>query len=177
MMHGLAKFKFLHFCCRPSIPRMSLPTLYRTSSAKSCLLLRNTSIRSLKLQPMLSRMCSETWRTELMHSIWTIPQPSRTWRMSSYVLRDLKNRTDAFHPNSSRAFQNLTDVILCAQRPEEQNWWIPSELFQSLPELDGCHLMCSETWRTELMHSSRTLPEPSRTWRTSSYPYSRFWQT
>jgi len=35
--------------------------------------------------------------------------------MSSYVFRDLKNRTDAFQPNSSRAFQNLTDVIISLQ--------------------------------------------------------------
>jgi len=30
-------------------------------------------------------------------------------------LRDLKNRTDAFHLNSSRAFQNLRDVIISLQ--------------------------------------------------------------
>jgi hypothetical protein len=31
------------------------------------------------------------------------------------LLRDLKNRTDAFHLDSSRAFQNLRDVILSLQ--------------------------------------------------------------
>lgn len=76
-------YQSLHFCCRTSKPRMSLPILYRTSSAISCLLLRNISI----------------------------------------------------HPgNCSQCCRGS------AQRPEEQNWRIPSGLFQSLPKLEGRHL-------------------------------------
>jgi hypothetical protein len=43
------------------------------------------------------------------------PFPETAANVVEDLLRDLKNRTDAFHLDSSRAFQNLRDVIFSLQ--------------------------------------------------------------
>lgn len=99
-----------------SLHPSNLPNICRTQLLPFALPISSLLLQSLQTQDVAGDLTQNIVSTILPAvENYFIPFPETAANVVEDLLRDLKNRTDAFHLDSSRAFQNLRDDIISLQ--------------------------------------------------------------